>query len=354
MVVLPTISAILYYAFISTPVYVSESKIVVKSMGGGDSLSGLGALLKTFGVLDNTQSFGNLLVNYVQSRDVMFGLDREFKIKQYYSSEEWDMLKRFAPFGFFSSYEHFLEYYRSFVVNAYIDPANNLVVIITRGKDPEYPYRLNKRLLQLSESFANEMNRKIYGNALTYFENRLEENKQKIRELAKKIANFLNKTGVVSPEQQIGVLLQATAKLQEQLITKELELSRLESIAPQNPRIQDLRREIAELRKEIGKNMQKITGTSSSIGPVAVELELLKSEMTMLIKELEANLSAYLQARNQTAMQLVFVETVESPIKPDAPMEPKAIKNILTVFALSFVIWALYWFITSAAREHAE
>ncbi len=354
MVVLPTFLTIIYYAFISTPVYVSESKVIVKSLGDTSGLSGLGAFLKTFGLLDSTTAFGNLLVNHIHSRDVMFKMDREIKIKEYYSSEEWDLLKRFDPFGLFPSYEHFLEHYREFVVNAYVDPSHNLIVIRVRGKDPEYPYQLNRRLLEISEVFVNEMNKRIYTNAFGYYEGQLEESRQKIKDLSKRIVAFLNRTGVVSPEQQIGALLQITAKLQEQLIVKEIELSRLKSIAPMNPRVEELKREIEQIREEIDSNLRKVAGGSSSVGPASVELELLKSEMTMLIKELEANLSAYLQARNQASMQLLFVETVEAPAKPDAPMEPRVIRNILTVFALSFVIWALYWFITSAAREHAE
>jgi len=354
MVIVPTLLSVFYYAFVSTPVYLSESKVIVKTIGGGETLSGLGTLLRTVGILDNTVVFGNLLVNHIQSRDVMFELDRRFKIKDYYSSKEWDFLKRFNPFGLFPSYEHFLEYYRDFVVSAYIEPSKDLVVIKTRGKDPEYPYELNREVLRMVEEFVNEINRKVYGSAVSHFEARLEENRKKIIEMSKKIANFLNKTGVVSPEQQIAVLLQTTAKLQEQLILKELELSRLQSLAPQNPRIEDLKREIEEIKREIKNNMTKVAGSPSSIGPLAVELELLKAEMNLLMKELEANLSAYLQAKNQATMQLVFVETVEAPVIPDAPMEPRIFKNILTILGISFVIWVLYWFITSAAREHAE
>ena len=354
IVVFPTLLAIIYYAFISTPVYISESKVVVKTLGDTSNLTGLGAFLRTLGVLENTSSFGNILVNYIQSRDVIFELEQKFKIKEYYSSKDWDILKRFDPLGIDPSFENFLDYYKKFAVNASIDAKYNMVVIKTRGKDPDYAYELNTRILKLSEAFINDMNKKVYGTALNYFKDRLEDSKIKVRELSKKITGFLNKTGVVSPEQQVGVLLQATAKLQEQLIIKELELSRIQTLAPKNPKIEDLKREIEELKNEINKNMQKITGSPSSIGPMALELELLKSEMTMLMKELEANLSAYLQAKNQAMMQTLFVETVEFPVKPDAPMEPKSFKNIITIFIISSIIWVIFWFVTSSVREHVE
>jgi capsular polysaccharide transport system permease protein len=326
----------------------------VKTLGDTSNLTGLGAFLRTLGVLENTSSFGNILVNYIQSRDITFELEQKFKIKEYYSSKDWDILKRFDPLGIDPSFENFLDYYKKFAVNASIDAKYNMVVIKTRGKDPDYAYELNTRILKLSEAFINDMNKKVYGTALNYFKDRLEDSKIKVREFSKKITGFLNKTGVVSPEQQVGVLLQATAKLQEQLIIKELELSRIQTLAPKNPKIEDLKREIEELKNEINKNMQKITGSPSSIGPMAVELELLKSEMTMLMKELEANLSAYLQAKNQAMMQTLFVETVEFPVKPDAPMEPKSFKNIITIFIISSIIWVIFWFVTSAVREHVE
>jgi BexC/CtrB/KpsE family polysaccharide export inner-membrane protein len=354
LVILPFFLSLVYYTIISTKVYVCESKIVVKNLSESGSLSGLGTLLKTLGLVEGTSSYGNILVNYIQSRDVMLALEKDFKIKNYYSSKEWDLLKRFDPFHLDPSYENFLKFYRKFVVNAYMEPKYNIVILQTRAKDPDFAFQLNQQILKLSENFINEMNKKVYSSALSYFESRLEESRNKIKALSEKIAKFLTKTGVVSPEQQIGVLLQQTAKLQESLIYKELELSRLKILAPQNPKIKDLEREIFQLRNEINKNLSKIAGTSTSIGPQAVELEMLKAEMNLLMKELEANLSAYLQAKNQAMMQLLFVETVEAPIKPDAPTEPRVLKNLFTIFVLCFIIWALYWFITSAVKEHAE
>jgi len=354
LVILPFFLSLIYFTLISTRVYVCESKIVVKTFGDSGSLSGISAFLKNLGLAEGTSSYGNVLVNYIQSRDVMLALDKGFKIKDYYSSKEWDLLKRFDLLHLDPSYENFLEFYRKFVVNTYIEPKYNIVILQTRAKDPDFAYALNQQILNLSENFINEMNKKVYSSALSYFENRLEESRTKVKSLSEKIAKFLIKTAVVAPEQQIGVLLQSTARLKEQLIAKELELSRLISLAPKNPKINDLEREISELKAEINKNLEKIAGSSTSIGPQAVELEMLKAELNLLMKELEANLSAYLQAKNQAMMQLLFVETVEAPIKPDAPVEPRILKSLFTIFILCFIIWALYWFITSAAREHAE
>ena len=57
MVIVPTLLSVFYYAFVSTPVYLSESKVIVKTIGGGETLSGLGTLLRTVGILDNTVVF---------------------------------------------------------------------------------------------------------------------------------------------------------------------------------------------------------------------------------------------------------------------------------------------------------
>jgi len=352
IVLLPTMLSAIYFLFIATPTYVCESKLVIKTLGVQEGTSGLHFLLQSIGLLAPSSSGGYLLMNYIHSRDAMFELDKEFKLKEYYSSKRWDFLRRFDPFRIDPSYENFYLYYKDFVVNLSMDPHSSIVIVKTRSLDPDYCYELSKGIIKMSERFINEMNRRSSLTALRYFKEQLEESRRKVKDFSKKIIRFINKTKVVSPEQQIAILLQTTAKLQEQLILKQLELSQLLSVAPQNPQIDNLRREIKEIRKEIKRNIKKIAGTKSSVGPLSVELELMKAEMQMLYKEVEANLTAYLQAQNQAFLQHLFIETVEKPVKPDSPTEPKTGRDIFVVFAISLALWGVISLFFAGVKEH--
>ncbi len=354
IVVIPTFTGIVYNLLIATPVYVSEAKVVIKSLGGGEMPGGLGSLLGALGVLQPSTSGAYLVMDHIRSRDVMFRLEEKFKLKEYYSSEEWDILRRFDPFHLDPSYENFYKYYTKKVVETFLDTNSGVVTIRVRAKDPDYAFKLLKELIYISEEFVNRVNKRASMTALEYYREQLELSKKKVREFAQRVKRFLTEKRVVSPEQEVGVLLSMVAELQGRLISKQLELSTVTSVAPENPRIPQLRREIDQLKEEINSLLSKITGKKDSLATHSVELELLKAELLMLQKEVEMNLGAFLQAQNQAHLQHLFIETVERPIRPDAPTEPKAARNIFVIFAISFALWGVISLLIAGVREHTE
>lgn len=354
LVVIPTFLTFVYVTLVATRIYISEAKIIIKSSTPASSYSGLSSLLKSVGVLEPSIVGSYFVMNYIHSRDAMFELDKKYQIKKYYEKGNLDFLQRFDSLGIDPSYENFHKYYQDKVVNPLLDITSSILTIQVRAADKEYAYKLTKELVQMSERFVNALNVRSSHSTLDYYKQQLEDSRKKVRTLASNIAQFLTKTGLVSPEQQIGAMIQSTTKLQEQLIAKQIELLGIISIAPENPRIPNLKREIQQLKAEIDKNLNSLAGSKDSIAPHAVELELLKTELLMLQKEVEANFAAYLQAQNQAFMQQLFIEKIEEPFVPDAPMEPERLKIIFTVFAISFALWGVLSILIAGIKEHTE
>lgn len=318
-------------------------------------MSGITSLLRSVGMIEPLAIGTYIVMDYILSRDFMFALDRQFSIKKVYSSTSIDFIQRFDPFGIDQSYENFfVNYYKAGkVVHVSINPHSSIITLRYRSPDPKYSKAMADFSIELIENFINKLNERSAETKLRYFLEKIEESRRKVRELSVKIKDFMMKTRVLAPEQQSAVLLQTTSRLQEQLILKQLEYMRIQSVAPENPRLPELKREIDELKKQIDKNMSLLAGDPKSIGPSAVELEILKAEMQMLQKELEANLMSYLQAVNQLRLQQFFVERVESPRIADAPSEPERFKNILTVFAIAFAIWGIVSVLYAGVKEHS-
>ncbi len=352
VVIIPTILAFIYNIFIATPVYTSETKVVVKSLSAVETSLGLGSFLNALGVLQPSTYGAYIVINHIISRDTMSELEKNFKIKEYYSSKDWDILRRFNPLGFDSSNENFYEYYQDRVVETSFDPNSGIVTVKVRAKDPEYSYKITEKILKLNEKFVNQINKRAYMTTLKYYRDQLEKSKKEIKKFSEKVKKFLTTTGTVSPEQQVGVTLQMIAKLQEELISKQMELSTIVSVAPNNPVIPQLKKEINQIKNKINELLISLTGGKGSLATHSVELELLKSELNMLYKELELNLAAFNSAQNQAQLQQLFIETVEKPVKPDAPMEPKVVKNIFIVFAIGFAMWGVLSLLLAGIKEH--
>ena len=354
IVIVPTFIGVIYNLFIATPVYVGEAKVVIKKLGGGELPGGLGSLLSAVGVLQPSTSGAYLVMDHILSRDVMFRLDKKYKLKEYYSSDEWDILRRFDPFGLDPSYENFYDYYKNKIVETFLDTNSGVVTIRIRTKDPDYALNILKEIIQIGEEFVNKINKRASITALEYYKEQLDTAKDRLRKFAEKVKRFLIEKRVVAPEEEVGVLLSMVAELQGKLIAKQLELSTISSVAPENPKIPQLKMEIEQIKREIDSLLSKITGKTDSLATYSVELELLKAELLMLQKEVEINLGAFLQAQNQAYLQHLFIETVEKPVRPDAPTEPKAGRNIFVIFAISFALWGVVSLLIAGVREHTE
>ncbi len=356
IVVIPTFLGTIYYTFIATDVYITEAKVIVKTLSSQTStLGGISGILHSLGIPEPSTKGAYLIIEHIRSRDIMFELDKKYRLKDYYSSPKWDILQRFDPLKIDPSYENFFErYYKDKVIQTYLDTNSGVLTFQIRAADSEYGYEISKNVLSISEKFINELNKRSSFTALEHFKTQLEDTRNKVRSFSKRIISYMSQVQVVAPQEQIGLTLQQIAKFQEQLISKQFELSKLFSLAPKNPKIQNIKREIEEIKKEIDTKMAILAGKEGSIGGYSVELELMRADLQLLQRELEANLSAFLQAQNQLLLQQLFIERVEEPRKPDAPLEPRKFISIFTVFSISFAVWGIISLLVAGVKEHRE
>lgn len=107
-VVLPTLAALVYFTFLASDVYVSESRFVVRSPDK-PATSGLGVFLKSAG-FSNAGDEIYAAHDYVRSRDALRELDRGGAIAAAYGSNQVSLFNRFNPLGFNNSFEELFNY----------------------------------------------------------------------------------------------------------------------------------------------------------------------------------------------------------------------------------------------------
>jgi len=92
-VIVPTLLAILYFGFIASDVYISESHFLVRSSEHQTS-SPFGALLKSTG-FTRSQDDTYTVQDYLLSRDALQQLNKKLGLKELYTSKNIDFLSRF-------------------------------------------------------------------------------------------------------------------------------------------------------------------------------------------------------------------------------------------------------------------
>src|SRR6202020_1363759 len=145
-VIVPTCLAILYYGFIASDIYISESRFLVRSpqhpMQGGF----VGELLQGSGIT-HSQDDNYTVHDYMLSRDALRELDAKAEVRKAFTSRQVDPINRFPGFSWDRSFEEFYRYYGKHVGVEY-DTASSTPTLTVRAFTAQDAQRINDLLLQ--------------------------------------------------------------------------------------------------------------------------------------------------------------------------------------------------------------
>lgn len=351
VVVLPVLLAIIYFGFLASAVYISESKFVVRSPSK-PAATGIGVVLQSAGFTTGTNEAYEA-ASYAISRDALRAINANNRLEQAYTDPEIFVLDRFNPSGLFGSFEDLYEYFLS-KVRLLNDKATSISTLTVRAYSPEEAYRINQQLLSMSEARVNSLNIRGREDVIRYARTEVANAKVQAQSSGAALAAFRNREGVIDPEKQAQVQLQMVSKLQDGLISARTELAQLQQYAPRNPRVPVVQTQIASIEADIRKEMGKVTGNSGSLAQSAVQYQRLLLESELANKQLAAAMGSLEQARNEAQRQQAYVERIVQPNLPDAPMEPRRLRSIFATLALALVAYGILRMLFAGVKEHAQ
>jgi capsular polysaccharide transport system permease protein len=350
-VLLSAAVGVLYFGFIASDVYVSESRFVVRSPEK-PAKSGLGVLLSTAGFA-NASDEVRAAQGYIQSRDALRSLDRQGLARNAWGKDSVSIFDRFDPIGIAGSFEELYLYYKG-KVGADFDSDTGITTLSVRAFSPREAQLMNLRLLEQAEALVNQLNERGQGDLIRYAEREVAESQDQARIAAAALAAYRNKAGVIDPERQATVQLQMISKLQDELIGARMQLLQLSSAAAQNPQIPLLKIRIRGLERAIDEQLGTIAGNSSSLSATAAQYQRFQLEREFADRQLAASLTALQDARNEARRQRAYVERIAQPSLPDDAMEPRRIRGILATMVFGLVAWGVLSMLLAGVREHRD
>ncbi len=350
-VVIPTLLGILYFGFVASDIYISESRFVVRSPDK-PAPSGIGVILKTAGFTTSGDEV-YAAKSFVQSRDALRELDRNGAFRKAYGSDNVSIFNRFGPMGYFDSFESLYKYFQG-KVTVETDAATSISTLTVRAYNPEDARRINEQLLTMAETTVNKLNERGRKDLVRYAEAEVDTARSQATAAAVALAAYRNQAGVVDPEKQAAVQLQMVSKLQDELIATKTQLIQLRTYTPQNPQIEVLQTKIGSLNREIADQMGQVAGSSKSLAGTAVRYQRLLVESTVAEKQLASALGSLEQARNEALRKQAYVERIVSPNLPDSPLEPKRWRGMIATFVASLFAYAIFRMLLAALLEHRD
>jgi capsular polysaccharide transport system permease protein len=350
-VVVPVIAAVVYFGFLATGVYISESKFVIRSPDK-PAPAGLGVILQSAGFSSGTDE-SYAAQSFAESRDALKAINRNGAFERSYSKPDIFILDRFDPFGTSGSFEELYRYFQN-KVTLKNDTTTSITTLTVRAFNPRDAQKFNQELLEMSEQTVNRLNDRGRNDLVRYAQDQVRDSKADAHATAAALAAYRNRSGIIDPEKQAEANMQMVSKLQDQLIEQKSELVQLLRYAPRNPRIPVVRTQIATLQREINAQLGAVAGNSKSLAQSAVQYERLNLENEFAGKQLAAALASLEQARDEAGRKQAYVERIVEPNLPDAPIEPRRLRGILATLVLGLLAYGILRMLLAGMREHAQ
>lgn len=350
-VVVPTMLAVIYFGFLASDVYVSQTQFVVRSPDK-PATSGIGVLLKSVG-FSNAGDEIFATQDYVVSRDALRALNADKAVERAYTRPGVSIFNRFNPLGWNGSFEDLFDYY-SGKVGIENDATSSITTLSVQAFTPEDAFRFNKQLLEQAEGLVNRLNTRGQSDLVEYAEREAREAEQAGLDASRELARYRDQRGVIDPERQATVQLQMVSKLQDELIGARTQLAQLRALAPENPQIPVLETRIGALTREIDTALGGVTGARSSLSAAAVRFQRLQLEREFADRRLTAALTSLQEARNEARRQQAYVERIVQPSLPDEAERPRRLRGIAATFVLGLIAFGVLTMLLAGVREHQD
>ena len=348
-VILPTFLAIVYFGFLASDVYVSESQFVIRSPDK-QSMTGLGVLLKSSG-FSSADDEVYAAQDYVRSRDALKALNANGAVARAYGNKNISIFDRFDPLGLSGSFEELYKFYQGKVGVAY-DTSSAVATLTVRAFSPDDAYRFNSQLLALAEGLVNRLNTRGRHDMVQFAAREVEDAQSEARNAAVALAAFRNTHGVVDPEAQAKAQLDMISKLQDQLISSRVQLEQLQKMAPENPQVPILTTRISGLQNQIDQQMGRVAGDRRSLSAAAVQYEKLELERELADKRVAAAMTSLQSAEDEAQRKQAYVERIAKPSRPDEAAEPRRLRGIFATLVLGLMAWGILRLLLAGLREH--
>jgi len=346
-VIVPTFLSIVYFGFIASDVYISESHFVVQG-AEKKSASPMAALLKSSGDSDSST-----VQDYMLSRDALKLLVDKLSIDKAFSNKNVDIFARFGVFDYYNNFERLYLYYQDKVTVA-SDPLSSITILTVKSFSAEDSFHINEQLLELSEVLVNQLNEVVRKDLIRFASNEVAIAEQKDKAAALALSKYRNQKGVINPEKETELQLGQVLTMQEQKLDMEAQLTQLQSFAKNNPQIPSLQSRIKKLKQQIDEEVKEVTGNEHSLADKAGHYQSLVVEHDFTTQQLASTLISLEQARNEAQRKQLYLKRIVQPNKPDKAMEPRRIHGVLSTLVLGLIVWGVLTLLIAGVKEHQD
>jgi capsular polysaccharide transport system permease protein len=350
LVVVPTITAAVYYGLIAADRFEVEAKFVIRSPSNATA-SQFASLVQGSSIIRSSDD-AYVVHAYIGSRDMVRRLIKS-KLLERLGRSEADFWWRYP--SLFQSYseERLYKHMKRLVAVDY-DYTSGISTLRVQAFSPVDARAMADELLAESELLINRLNKRAQADAIHTAELEVDTSRTAARAAQAQITAFRNRIGMIDPGRVSVGTLETILRLTLEAALTSAEISELEKATPNSPKAIALRQRVAALEGQIRKERERLAGDETSLAPLLAEYERLTLERELAEKTFASALATLEAARADSQRQGLFLERISSPIAPDHPSYPFRLFGILITFVVASIVYAIGRNLVSDTLLHAE
>lgn len=350
-VVLPTLIVAIYHLTLAAPVFVSESKFVVR-LSSAPTQSPIGTILQSSGIV-RSQDDSFSVTDFLTSRDALRKLDEAQPQRDVFAKPVMDVVARFPLLWDNSSFEGLYRYFRS-KVEVVNNSSTEVVTLRTRAFAAEDAFNMNSRLLVAASGLLVRMNNRAREDAITFSNWEVANAEQRLLNIQADITTFRNEQLIVDPTRTSVVMLDTIGRLSTELALTRAKRFETESVAPGSVAMVGLNNRIVALEDQIDLERAKLVGGGMSVSSHIAKYEQLTLSRELASKALAAATTSLETARADAQRRQLYLEPIVQPNFPDEAIEPQSGTRIAVTFLLGAVACLMGWVLWTAVSEHSQ
>ena len=343
--------AILYWGFAASDRYVSEADVIVErtNFETGQTASFASLLVGGGGNADLL-----MLRKYLLSTDMLDRLDSRFNLRAHYSDRSRDPLSRMwfedGP------REWFYSYYLSRIEVA-IDDASGSLHIRVQAYTPETAHAVAGFLVTEGELFINELAHRIARGQVEFLEKQVEKWKGELIKTRGAVLAYQNAKGLVSPQATADTIIGITGGIETKISgLKAQRQVLLGFLSPDAPDIRQLDIQILALEHQLARENARLASSKgrSALNRINEEYQRLLMEAEIARDIYRTALVALERGRIDATRSIKKISVLQMPTRPDYPLEPRRIYNILIFVVVALLLAGILHLFTAIIRDHQD
>lgn len=365
--VLPSVTAILYFALIAAPQYAAEARLVVRAVemtpeeSKSDSRVG-GATAQGAGSQTNMAASGlkyspttqnaYIVAQYIRSRAMVEDLSKAMDLREIFRRPEADAVARLADNA---SIEELVEYWKG-MARSYVDAPSGIVTLQIRAFRADDALKIADEVIRLSERLVNQISKRAREDIMRASEDEVREAAANVRTVLQDLQIARNAEGILDPvktaDETGKLLLQMTAdkiKLEAELFAA------MRTLDKDAPSVRHLRSRLEIAEKQLAAMKATVAGNGGPIRNIASSMrtfEELESKRFVADKLLVIAEEGLDRARKRAERQILYFMVF---VPPTLPMEAKFPLRLAysIIFPLGFlVLWGIGALTAAAIQDH--